>query len=162
MSTVPPVTIDPADAETPPEGDEPKVFDEAHVKKLRAEAAKYRTEAKANAEAAAELAKIKEANKSDAEKNAEALAAAQSDAVQARADALRYRVASKFQVNDEDADLFLTGTDEETLTKQAQRLTGLEQERKKNGNQVPREGTNPPAKGEELREFTKNLFAGDS
>jgi len=160
MSDITPETPDPADSQQPQEGDEPKVFDEAHVKKLRAEAAKYRTEAKANAEAAAELAKIEEANKTEAQKSADALAAAQRDAQNAKAEALRFRIASKFQVNDEDADLFLTGTDEETLTKQAERLTERAEERKKNGNQVPREGTNPPAGGQDsdMREFARGLF----
>jgi hypothetical protein len=44
----------------------------------------------------------------------------------ARAEALRLRVASKFGIGDEDADLFLTGSDEETLTKQAERLAARE------------------------------------
>lgn len=40
-----------------------------------------------------------------------------------------------------DADLFLTGTDEDTLTAQAQRLAERESDRKKNGNVAPKEGT---------------------
>ena len=143
--------------ETPPEG-EPEVFDADYVKKLRSEAAKYRTEAKANAKAAEQLAAIEEANKTETQKATDALSAAQREAETARADALRWRVAAKFQVSDEDADLFLTGTDEETLTKQAQRLTGLAEERKKNGNQVPREGTNPKPPADEMREFARSLF----
>ena len=111
-------------------------------------------------EAAKRLAEIEEANKTEAQKSADALAAAQRDAEAARAEALRYKVASKFQIGDEDADLFLTGTDEETLTKQAERLTERAEERKKNGNQVPREGTNPPAGGQDsdMREFARGLF----
>lgn len=157
MSNITPGTPDPEGERKPQEG-EPKTFDEAYVKKLREENAKHRTEAKANAEAAKRLAEIEEANKTEAQKSADALAAAQRDAEAARAEALRYKVASKFQVNDEDADLFLTGTDEETLTRQAQRLTGLNEERKKNGNTVPREGTNPTQPTDDVREFARALF----
>ena len=150
---------DPAAPVEPQEGEqEPEVFDAEYVKKLRAEAAKHRTEARKNAEAAKRLAEIEEANKTEAQKAADALAAAQREAEQAKAEALRFRVASKFAVSDEDADLFLTGTDEETLTRQAQRLVGLVEERTKQGNNVPREGGNPPAAGDEMREFARNLF----
>ena len=68
-------------AEQPQEGAEQqadaKTFDADYVKKLRDEAAKYRTEAKANAKAADELAKIQDANKSEADKQAERLAQAE-------------------------------------------------------------------------------------
>lgn len=101
---------------------EPEAFDADYVAKLRKEAAKYRTEAKANAEAAKKLAEIEEANKTEQEKQAERLAELEREAQQARAEALRFKIASKFGVSDEDADLFLTGTDEETLTRQAERL----------------------------------------
>lgn len=149
----------PAQQAEPQEGADPETFDAEYVKKLRAEAAKYRTEAKANAKAASRLAEIEEAQKSEAQKAADALAAAQRDAETARAEAIRYRIASKFEVSEEDADLFLTGTDEETLTKQAQRLSERAADRKKAGNVVPREGTSAPAKDDEVREFTRALFA---
>jgi len=107
--------------QAPPES-EPQTFDADYVKKLRAEAAKYRNEAKANAEAAKRLAELEESQKSEAQKLADAKAAAEREAEQARAEALRWRVAAKHGISDEDAELFLTGTDEETLTKQATRL----------------------------------------
>lgn len=65
------------------------------------------------------------------------------DRDQARAEALRFRVASKFQISDEDADLFLTGSDEETLTRQAQRLA--ERIKSSEGLYVPAEGHHPGA-----------------
>lgn len=115
--------------------------------------------AKANADAATRLAAIEEANKTEAQKSADQLAAAQRDAEQARAEALRFKIAAKFQVSDEDADLFLTGTDEETLTRQAQRLTDREAERKKGGNHVAREGKNPSAaKANDERATVRELF----
>lgn len=74
---------DPAAPTTPPEGAEPKVFDADYVANLRKEAAKYRTEAKANAEAAKRLAEIEEASKSNEQKLADRLAAAEAKAVEA-------------------------------------------------------------------------------
>lgn len=56
---------------------EPKTFDEAYVKELRAEAAKYRTQAKENAEAAKRLAELEEASKTEQQKQAERLEAAE-------------------------------------------------------------------------------------
>ena len=162
MSTEAPAATDPEVPAEPQEGNEPETFDAEYVKKLRAENAKHRTEAKANAKAAEQLAAIEEANKTEAQKAADQLAAAQSDAEQARAEALRFRIASKFQVSDEDADLFLTGTDEETLTRQAQRLTGMAEERKKNGNHVPREGGNPPAADSEDRAAVRAIFGSNT
>lgn len=126
-----PNTPEPAENEapqTPPEGGEAKSFDEAYVKKLRDEAAKYRTEAKANADAAKRLAEIEEANKTEAQKQADRLATLERETQAAKAEALRFKIASKFQINDEDAELFLTGTDEDTLTKQAERLAQRNEE----------------------------------
>lgn len=105
--------------------DEPKTFDADYVSKLRAENAKHRTEAKANADAAKRLAEIEESQKTETQKLTDAKAAAESDALQARADALRWRTAAKFGISDEDAETFLTGTDEEALTRQAERLAAL-------------------------------------
>lgn len=139
---------------------EAKTFDADYVKKLRDEAAKYRTEAKANADAAKRLAAIEEANKTEAQKQADALAAAQREATQAKADALRFKIAAKFGVSDEDTDLFLTGSDEETLTRQAQRLTEREAASKKNGNVVPREGAKTTTTGDDGREVARALFGG--
>lgn len=152
-------TPDPDVTPKPPEGDEPKTFDADYVKKLREEAAKYRTEAKANAEAAKRLAEIEEAQKSEAEKQADRIRQLEEQALSAQRDALRFKVAAKYGIGDEDADLFLTGTDEETLVRQAERLAGRADERKKQGNVVPREGTTPHDPSEDpMREFTRRLF----
>lgn len=69
--------------------------------------------------------------------------------------ALRSRVQAAHGVSDEDADLFLTGTDEETLTAQAKRLAERAPERK---NHVPREGNNPRPGDDPMRAFTRDLF----
>lgn len=85
----------------------------------------------------------------------------------AEAEAARSRVAAEFGISTKkgpngepsDADLFLTGADESTLTAQAQRLAGREEDRKKQGNFAPKEGSTPPAGSDDsLRDFTKKLF----
>lgn len=124
----------------------------------KAKAREWEKRAKENKSAADRLAEIEEANKTEAQKAADRLAAAEKDAAAARSEALRLRVAAKFGIGDEDADLFLTGADEETLTKQAERLTARESERKKTGNHVPREGTPPSTGPSDLSEFRSALF----
>ena len=69
-----------------------------------------------------QLDEINAANLSDLERAQKAAADAQALAEKAQADALRYRIAAKNSISDEDAELFLTGTDEETLSRQAARL----------------------------------------
>lgn len=127
------------------------------VSRERAKYADY-TDLKAKA---SKFDELDAANKSEIEKANEKAAAAEKAAEKATADALRLRVALKHGISDEDADLFLTGTDEETLTKQAERLTDRVVDRKKQGNHVPREGTTPRSPHEdEMRQLTRNLFRG--
>jgi hypothetical protein len=85
-----------------------------------------------------------------------------------KAVALRTGIAAKFGISTEskdgelsDADLFLTGTDEATLTAQAQRLAARQADSKKNGNVAPSEGgTKSTGKDNgDLREFARELFA---
>lgn len=114
--------------------------------------------AKANADAAKRLADIEEAQKSEAEKAADRLRQIEAERDEARRDALRFKVASKFGIVDEDADLFLTGSDEETLTKQAERLAKHSSDRKKNGNVVPREGSTSTAVPDDERATARALF----
>lgn len=72
--------------------------------------------------ATARLTEIERANESALEKAQREAQEAQAAATQATADALRFRVAAKHGIDAEDADLFLTGTDAETLERQAARL----------------------------------------
>lgn len=86
-----------------------------------------------------------------------------------KAEALRARVAAEFGISTKrgpkgepsDADLFLTGVDEETLTRQANRLAEREADRKKHGNVAPKEGdtTTTGKNDSDMREFAKELFA---
>lgn len=74
-------------------------------------------------------------------------------------DNLAARIAAKHGIPPEDADLFLTGSDEATLTAQAERLAAREGEKRKQGNYVPNEGRTTTSTGDtELREFTRQLF----
>lgn len=125
------------------------------VKRVEAKYADYK-DLKAKA---AELDEIKAANQTEAERTAERIAALENDLKATRLDALRRKVAGDHKITDQDdIDLFLTGTDEETLTRQAKRLADREADRKKQGNRVPNEGTNPSSEGDVDREFVRQLF----
>lgn len=108
---------------------------------------------------ASRLDEIEAAQKSELERAADKAAEAERERDTARAEALRLRIAAKHGISDEDADLFLTGTDQETLTRQAERLADKVTDRKKQGNHVAREGTSTPAPDDEMRAFTRDLFA---
>ncbi|HET7666549.1 MAG TPA: hypothetical protein VFK56_10865 [Mycobacterium sp.] len=88
----------------------------------------------------------------------ERIAALEKEIQATQREALRRRVQAAHGISDEDADLFLTGTDEETLTAQAKRLADRESERKSNGNHVPREGNNPQPTDDPMRSFARGLF----
>ena len=92
------------------------------------------------------------------------LAEIEQRAAKAEAAALRSNIAAQFGIAPEDRELFLTGTDEETLTAQAKRLADRETDRKTRGNVAPKEGGSADTKGagkSDLRDFARNLF-GDS
>ena len=85
--------------------------------------AAQKDEIKALKDKARRLDALEEAQKSEAERAADALANAKAEAEQNRADLLRYRAAATHGITDpEDIELFLTGRDEETLTRQAKAL----------------------------------------
>ena len=116
---------------------EPKTFDADYVAKLRQEAAKYRTEAKANAEAAKRLAEIEEAQKTEAQKLADRLAQAEAKAQAAELKALRSDIA---QAKGVPAGL-LTGSTEEELNASADALLAFRGE-------APKTPAAPPADGQ--------------
>lgn len=95
---------------------------EGGKKALKAEREARTAAERQAAEYKAKLDRIEAANLSDLERAQKAAADAQEEATKARTDALRFRVASQHGISEEDADLFLTGTDADTLTKQAVRL----------------------------------------
>ncbi len=148
----------------PQEGaDQAKVFDADYVDKLRKEAARYRTEAKDNADAAKRLGEIQDAQKSETEKTADRIAKADAEVAGIPAKvsaALREHLVALHEIDQDDAELFLTGTDPELLLKQVTRLLGQSDKRK--GNHVPREGaTQGRAKPDDRQTFA-DFLTGNS
>ena len=109
---------------------------------------------------ATKLDEIEQANQTEAEKTAKRIADLETELSNQRRDSTRLKIASSHGITDaDDIDLFLTGNDEETLTKQAKRLADRTAEKKKNGNHVPKEGASSTAgKDDGMREFARNLF----
>lgn len=108
---------------------------------------------------AAQFDQLQEATKTEAQKAAERLAKLEERAAAAELSALRSKIQARHSISDDDAELFLTGTDEATLTKQAKRLAERDAERKKHGNRVSREGTNSSTgAASDEREFVRDLF----
>lgn len=139
---------------------------EADRDKWKALSRKHETRAGENAGAAAELAALKDSGKSADDKMADRIAALEADlaesktaAAQSATETLRFKVAAKHGIEGDDVELFLTGTDEATLTKQASRLAEQNTANRKSREVVGNEGK-PPAGGgdDELRQFTAQLF----
>lgn len=149
--------------EDPTTDENPADLGEAGKKALDAER-KARRDAEARLKEleplAERLKEIEDANKDELTRATEALSAAEAARDQAVAEGLRFRIAAKHGISDEDAELFLTGKDEDTLLAQAKRLADREADRKKNGNQAPREGTNPTATGGDDVQFARGLLGG--
>lgn len=121
-------TTDPATEPQPPAGENPqgdpvdKPLGENGEKALKAE-----REARAAAEKQAaalqkQIDEIEAAKLSDLERAQKEAADAKVAVEKAQAEALRFRIAAQHSISDEDADLFLTGADEDTLQRQAARL----------------------------------------
>ena len=108
---------------------------------------------------AARLDEIEAANKSEAEKSAERIAGLERELAASQSATLRARVQARFKIADEDADLFLTASDEETLTRQAERLAGRSDDQKAKGPFVPTQANTPQKPADDgLREFAQDLF----
>lgn len=135
---------------------------EAEAEKWKALARKHEGNAKSNADAAKRLAEMEDAKKSEADKTADRLAKLEQELTESQAQALRFKVAARHNISDEDADLFLTGTDEETLNRQAERLSARKDEGM-SGNRNPREGRTPKTKKtDDMSEFARGVFGRDS
>jgi hypothetical protein len=112
---------EPGGAEGAQEDKQQTLFDAEYVRKLRAEAAKYRTEAKQAAEKARQWDEHSEAQKSELEKAREAAQQAQAELQEARGEALRARVAASKGLPPALADR-LRGTTEEEVEADADAL----------------------------------------
>ena len=104
----------PNDAEAPEAEAEQKQFDEGYVKKLRAEAAKYRTEAQ---EAKAKAQEYEDAQKSELERAQDKLQQIESAKAEAEAKLLRYEVATEKGIQGNLMDLLVGSTKEELEAK---------------------------------------------
>lgn len=153
-------------AETEPPGEppanDPKPTETVDFWKTKARDQESR--AKANAAAAKELSDLKEAQKTQAEKDADKIKAAEAEvaSVPAKvADALKAHLIARHGIDTEDAELFLTATEPELLIKQVDRLLG-QSDKSKRKNRVPGEGTNTKPEPESgMREFARNLFGNN-
>lgn len=110
---------------------------------------------------ATRLDEIEAANQTESERTAKRIADLEVELKDTRRDSSRLTIAAAHGITDaDDIELFLTGTDEETLTKQAKRLAERTADRKKNGNHVPREGATPTSTEGEGLETVRALFGG--
>lgn len=73
-------------------------------------------------------------------------------------ESLRARVQARYGISDEDAELYLTGTDQETLEKQAQGLKAKADERNQGGGFAPREGRNGRPTVSDDKQAVRTLF----
>jgi len=117
---------DPTHDPTPDPTPDPPAPDDlaAEVEKWKHFARQHEKTAKANADAAAELQALKDAAKTEAERTADALTAAQREAADARLELTRMKVASRDPRLLEVADL-ITGSTEEEMTAAAERLLSV-------------------------------------
>lgn len=111
-------TTESTDTEQQTQGEPDEQLGEGGKKALTAEREARRTAEQTAAALQKQLDDINAANLSDLERAQQAAATAQAEADAARAEALRYRIASEYGIT-ENADLILTGADEETMLKQA-------------------------------------------
>ena len=139
---------------------------QAQVEELKKHSRKWEDRAKENYEARKELEQLREASLSDEEKRTKAIEETERRATEAekRAEAAeaalnRYRIASEFSISPDDADLFLTASDEETLRKQAERLSESRSSGPRpNRAQGNRGSTGPQSKADVLGDFLDANF----
>ena len=134
-------------------------LDKMITERVRRERAKYADYADLKTKAS-KLDEIEAANKTEADRAAERLAALETELAATRTTALRARVQARHGIADEDAELFLTGSDEETLTRQAERLAARDTADRSRGNHVAHEGKTPDVTpgNEPLRKMARQLF----
>jgi len=148
------------------QGQEPKAFEaitsqedfdkaiQARIARERAKFADY-DDVKARAD---KLAEIEEANKSEAEKVAERLAAAEKRAAELEAKATRAEIAAAKGVPAQ----LLTGSTQEELEASADALIKFRGDQGSNGLRVPNEGKSPAKQPNSESEFVAGLFgSGD-
>lgn len=98
---------------------------EGGQKALKAERDARKAAERAAADLQSQLEQIQQAQMSDLERAQAHARSYEEAATKAQAEALRWRIAAKHGISDEDAETFLTGADEASLTRQAERLASL-------------------------------------
>ena len=113
---------------------------------------------------AAELDKLKASTQSETDKLASQIADLQTQLEGSNRTAMRARIQAKHGISDEDAELFLTAGDEDTLARQAEALAARTEEGKKKGPVVPTQGNHPKQTQADqgLRDFSRSLFGRDT
>jgi hypothetical protein len=142
---------EPAPAPEPPKTEPDKGPDlAAEVEKWKAQARKHEAESKANRAAAAKLAEFEDRDKTEAQRLADRVTAAEERAAQAEARAVRFEIAAEFGLSQEDSAALEHVPTEDGMRAVAQSLarkaaTAVEEdaERKRRGNFVSREGHSP-------------------
>lgn len=127
-STEPTPSTEPQGATPPaptPEAKPEDALQDPGKKALAEERAARKAAEKQRAELESRLKEFEDRDKTEAQKLAERAEAAEKTAADKDAELLRLRTALKHGISDEDAETFLTGTDEATLTRQAERLAAL-------------------------------------
>jgi uncharacterized protein YaiL (DUF2058 family) len=129
----------------------------------KAKAREQEKRAKDNAAAAKRLVELEDAQKTEAERAAERVAKAEAEVATVPAkvsEALRKHLIELHEIDQADADLFLTATDPDVLLKQVGRWL-QRADRRKTGLVVRREGTTQTTTSDDpMRALTKKLFEG--
>ena len=97
----------------------------AKFEAMREQMRKQEARAKENKDAADKLKQLESEGRTDDQKVAEELAEAQKAAAEAQLEVRRYRMAAKYGLTDEQADLYLTDPDEERMEEQAKGLSDM-------------------------------------
>lgn len=133
------------------------------VEHWREIARKQEKRAKENAAAAKRLAEIEESQKSESEKTADRIAKAEAEIASVPtkvADALREHLVALHEIEQDDAELFLTANEPELLLKQVTRLLGQSDKQKKT-HVVRGEGKTQTSLSDPKRDFIRGLTGSD-
>lgn len=136
------------------QGDSDAPLGEAGKKALTAEREARKQAEKAAAQYKKQLEEAAQSQMSDLERAQAEAKTAVERAEAAERDVLRYRIAAAHGITEGDADLFLTGADEDTMTAQAARYTELNQ-----APTTPRPDPSQGAKGTTQPASTADAFA---
>lgn len=160
-ATAPASEAPPTDTPEAQQG-EPADLGDAGAKALKAERARASAAEKTARALQAQLDDLSKASLTDLERAQRERDDAKAALETLQRESLRLRVQAKHGITDEDAELFLTAADEDTLTRQAERLAARQGAQRTTGNVVPREGSTPTATEDPNRVYARNLFGGST